>query len=423
MLDMVEITARGGDGGNGCVSFRRQKFVPRGGPDGGDGGKGGDVVIVADSSLRTLKELGRRKIYRAPRGGHGLGGGKHGRNAQPLVLRVPPGTEVWRVSDDGGKEKVGDLMRDGERVVVAHGGLGGWGNARFASPTRRAPRIAQRGQEGEEVRLVLELKLLADVGLVGLPNAGKSTLLRAISAARPKVADYPFTTVEPVLGVVERGWTTFVVADIPGLIAGAHKGVGLGLDFLRHIERTKVIVHVIDGGSTDPVGDWETVRAEMKEYEKGLEQRVALVAVNKVDIPEVRRRQREIEAAFREVGERPLFISAASGEGVGELLAALDEALKREEKTALTVTGGERDRRPAARKAFGVTVRRENGAFRVEGERVVAFAEMMPVDQEEGRMELWRRLGRWGVVAALRRAGARPGDRVRLGKVELEVER
>lgn len=422
MIDVVEIVVRGGDGGNGCVSFRREKYVPRGGPDGGDGGRGGDVVLVVDPSLRTLKEVGRRKVYRAPRGGHGRGGGKHGRNAQPLVLRVPPGTEVWRVGADGRKEKVADLMRAGERAIVARGGLGGWGNARFATATHRAPRIAQRGQEGEEVRLVLELKLLADVGLVGLPNAGKSTLLRAISAARPKVADYPFTTVEPVLGVVERGWSAFVVADIPGLIEGAHTGVGLGLDFLRHIERTKVIVLVIDGSSADPVGDWQTVRREMREYGRGLEGRRALVAVNKVDIREVEQRQGEIEAAFEEVGERPVFISAATGKGVDELLAALDEVLKQEREAEPEEGEWEGGSRSARHVKSGVTVRREDGAFRVEGERVVAFAEMMPVDQDEGRMELWRRLGRWGVVAALRRAGARPGDKVRLGKVELEAE-
>ncbi len=332
------------------------------------------------------------------------------------------GTEVWRVLAGGGREKICDLLREGEEVLVARGGAGGWGNARFATSTNRAPRIAQRGQEGEEARLLLELKLLADVGLVGLPNAGKSTLLRAISAARPKVAGYPFTTLEPVLGVVERGWRTFVVADIPGLIEGAHEGAGLGLDFLRHIERTRVIVHLVDGSRPDPVADYRMVLRELREYGRGLETRRSLLAVNKVDIPEVAARVTEIAEAFREIGEEPLFISGATGEGVEALLetvgALLEEATGLEEGEAAEVREA-----PKARHAVpAVRVVREDGAFRVEGERVVAFAEMMPVEQEEGRAELWRRLGRWGVVAALRRAGAKPGDRVRLGRVELEVQ-
>ncbi len=332
------------------------------------------------------------------------------------------GTEVWRVLAGGGREKICDLLREGDEVLVARGGAGGWGNARFATSTNRAPRIAQRGQEGEEARLLLELKLLADVGLVGLPNAGKSTLLRAISAARPKVAGYPFTTLEPVLGVVERGWRTFVVADIPGLIEGAHEGAGLGLDFLRHIERTRVIVHLVDGSRPDPVADYRMVLRELREYGRGLETRRSLLAVNKVDIPEVAARVTEIAEAFREIGEEPLFISGATGEGVEALLetvgALLKEARGLEEGEAAEVREA-----PKARHAVpAVRVVREDGAFRVEGERVVAFAEMMPVEQEEGRAELWRRLGRWGVVAALRRAGAKPGDRVRLGRVELEVQ-
>jgi GTP-binding protein len=334
------------------------------------------------------------------------------------------GTEVWRVAPSGQREKVCDLLRQGQEVVVARGGAGGWGNARFATSTNRAPRIAQRGQEGEEARLVLELKLLADVGLVGLPNAGKSTLLRAISAARPKVAGYPFTTLEPVLGVVERGWRTFVVADIPGLIEGAHAGAGLGLDFLRHIERTRVIVHVVDGSSRDPVADYGTVLRELREYGKGLETRKRVLVVNKVDMPEVRARVAEIGDAFRDRGEEPLFISGATGEGVEALLervAALLEAAEAEEEGEGAPAGAKEE--PSVRQVLpAVRIVREDGAFRVEGERVVAFAEMMPVEQEEARAELWRRLGRWGVVAALRRAGAKPGDRVRLGRVELEVQ-
>lgn len=422
MIDRIEIVVRGGDGGNGCVSFRREKYVPRGGPDGGDGGKGGDVVLVADASVRTLRELGRRRVYRAGRGRHGEGGGRHGRNAPRLVLRVPMGTEVWRVLAEGGREKICDLLREGDEVVVARGGAGGWGNARFATSTNRAPRIAQRGQEGEEARLLLELKLLADVGLVGLPNAGKSTLLRAISGARPKVAGYPFTTLEPVLGVVERGWRTFVVADIPGLIEGAHEGAGLGLDFLRHIERTRVIVHLVDGSRPDPVADYRTVLRELREYGRGLEGRRSVLAVNKVDMPEVAARIREIGDAFRKMGEEPLLISGATGEGVEALVETVGAVLEEERGLEEREAAGVGEEPKVRQAAPTVRVVREDGAFRVEGERVVAFAEMMPVEQEEGRAELWRRLGRWGVVAALRRAGAKPGDRVRLGRVELEVQ-
>lgn len=333
------------------------------------------------------------------------------------MVRVPLGTEV-RMLLEGGTEKVADLVESGQRLAVAQGGKGGWGNARFATAVHQAPRIAQRGQPGEARRLVLDLKLLADVGIVGLPNAGKSTLLRALSAARPKVADYPFTTLEAVLGVVEHANETFVMGDIPGLIEGAHAGAGLGLDFLRHIERTKVILHLLDGSRADPAGDLETVREELRKYGGGLVERAAIVAVNKVDLREVWARRGALTRAFTKKRIEPVFISAATGEGVDILVEELVRAL---EKVHLAPPAGRQLGEVQARRpARAVTIRRADGAFAVEGERVVAFAEMMPLEEEEGREELWRRLGRWGVVAALRRAGAKPGDRVRLGRVELE---
>ena len=421
MIDRVELLARAGAGGAGSVSFRREKFVPRGGPDGGDGGDGGSVILAADRSVRTLKEIGRRRTFQAETGRRGEGGKRHGRRGSPLILKVPPGTEVFRKGEGGSLERLGDLLEEGGSLVVAQGGKGGWGNTRFASPVQRAPRIAQRGQRGEEARLLLDLKLLADVGIAGLPNAGKSTLLRAISAARPKVASYPFTTLEPVLGVVERDWQTFVVADIPGLIEGAHRGAGLGLEFLRHVERTKVLLYLIDGSGEDAVGDLRTVEAEVKSYGRGVDERRRIVAVNKIDRPEVRQREREVVEAFKHAGIELLLVSAASGEGVDELVRKL--ALALEEDRAAGVAA------PAAMVAQvvsvaepGVRVRREDETFRVDGERAVAFAEMMPVDTEEGRAELWRRFRRWGVSGALRRAGARAGDRVRLGEIELEIE-
>ena len=405
----------GGSGGNGCVSFRREKYVPRGGPDGGDGGNGGSVVLVADRSVRTLKEMGRKRVYRGERGQHGQGSGKHGRRGEDAVLRVPVGTQVKDVASG---ELVADLDEEGKTAVVARGGLGGRGNTWFARAVYRAPRIAQRGQPGEERELQLDLKLLADVGIVGLPNAGKSTLLRAVSAARPRVADYPFTTLEPALGVVELGYERFVVADIPGLIEGAHAGAGLGLDFLRHIERTRVLVHLLDGSRAEPLADMVAVDRELAEYGGGLAARPQLVAVNKTDLAEVRARLPELRQLLEGRGIEASFISAATGEGVEYLVRRMWEALAaaREERPPAVEAAKVRPR-PLGR---GFSVRREDGAFRVEGERVVVFAQMMPVEVEEGRQELWWRLGRWGVSGALRRAGATAGARVRLGNVELE---
>jgi GTP-binding protein len=418
MIDRVEIVIRAGDGGNGQMSFRREKFVPRGGPDGGDGGDGGDVVFVADRSIRTLKELGKRRIYRAERGQHGGGAKKHGRRGEALAIKVPVGTVISAVGEDGEVQEIADLVEAGQRFVAAKGGRGGWGNTRFATSTNRAPHYAQHGGKGEELRVRLDIKLLADVGIVGLPNAGKSTLVRAISQARPRIADYPFTTLEPSLGVVENGWQRFVVADIPGLIEGAHEGAGLGLDFLRHIERTRLLVHLVDGSSADPLRDYDLVNEELKNYGHGLAERRQIVVINKLDIPDVAARREEIAGLFGRRGVEPLFISAAAASGVDELVGLMAEAVSEPpgEPVAEAVEPGVL--RP--REASVVRVHREDGAFRVEGERIVSFAEMMPVEDEDARAELWRRLQRWGVTSALRRAGARAGARVRLGTVEVE---
>jgi GTP-binding protein len=423
MIDRVELVVSGGNGGDGKVSFRREKFVPRGGPDGGDGGDGGDVVIQADRSVRHLKELGRRRIYKALPGGKGEGANKHGRNAEDLVLKVPLGTQITAISEDGEEELIGDLTEYGQRIIVARGGAGGWGNARFATSTHQAPRIAQRGQLGEGARLRLDLKLLADVGIIGLPNAGKSTLLAQISAARPKIGAYPFTTLEPNLGVVDVGWDRFVAADIPGLIEGAHAGAGLGLDFLRHIERTRLMIHLLDGSSADPWADMRTVNEELREYGQGIEERPQIVVVNKIDIPEVAERRAELTKAFRKHGIELLFMSAATGEGVSEVMEAAATMLKEMREAEVAPEEAVIKPLPILRpKERGIRVRQENGAYRVEEERAVAFAEMMPIETDEGRAEVWRRFQRWGVTGALRRAGARHGDIVRLGRVELEME-
>lgn len=344
----------------------------------------------------------------------------HGRRGEDRVIRVPVGTQVWRRTGDGELSLVADLNEAGETVVVARGGLGGWGNAHFATSTNQAPRIAQRGQKGEDATLVLELKLLSDIGILGVPNAGKSTLLAAISAAHPKIASYAFTTVEPVLGVVETGYNRFMVAEIPGLIEGAHRGRGLGHDFLRHAERARMFLHLLDGTRPDPVEDMELINGELAQFGTGLAAKPQIVAVNKVDLPGVASRRNEVAAllAGREVD--PLFISAATGDGVEALvdrmaheLSALGEEV--EPAMPLPVIKPQ-----ALRRRFAVS--EEDAVYRVSGERVEAFAEMMPLEQEEGQAEFWRRLARWGVVAALKRAGIQPGDKVRLGAVEVEWE-
>lgn len=325
-VDEAEIWVKAGDGGRGCVSFRREKFVPRGGPDGGDGGKGGDVVLEADPHLRTLLDFKYKRYYAAADGGHGRGKKQHGRDGSDLILKVPVGTIV-RDAERG--ELIADLSQPGERVVVAKGGRGGRGNARFATPTRQAPRFAEEGEPGQQRRLRLELKLLADVGLVGYPNAGKSTLLRKISAARPKVAPYPFTTLVPYLGVVDVGGKPFVVADIPGLIEGAHRGAGLGSRFLKHIERTKVLVELIDISSgTDPLDLYRGLRKELGLYSQGLLKKPEIVALNKVDLPEVRERLEKVRKTFSSMGLPFFTISALTGEGVDELVLEMAKRLE-----------------------------------------------------------------------------------------------
>lgn len=420
MIDRTTLWVKAGDGGDGCVSFRREKFVPRGGPDGGNGGAGGNVYLVADPHLRTLERAAIQHRYEAGRGQHGRGGGMHGRKGEDVYVPVPVGTLVHRVEEDGSLTFLGDLDRPGKALLVARGGRGGLGNAAFATPTRQAPRFAQKGERGEECRLQLDLKLLADVGLVGMPNAGKSTLLSALTRARPKIADYPFTTLEPHLGVarVDRDHE-LVLADIPGLIEGAHEGKGLGLEFLRHVERTRALVHLVDGSRPDPLADYEVVNRELARAPGDLMTKPQVVAVNKLDLPEVRERRAEIASAFRRRGLEVAFISAATGEGTRELLL---EVWRRFFAVAPSRPQEAEEMEEALRREPRFRVRRENGAFRVEGRDPVGLAEMMPLEVPEARREFWQRLRRMGVCSALRRAGARPGDEVRFGQLSLEWE-
>lgn len=332
-IDRAKIHVQGGDGGNGVTAFRREKFVPRGGPSGGDGGRGGDVVLVADASLNTLLHLRYNPQHRAERGSHGEGSNRSGHNGADLIVRVPVGTQIF---DAATGDLLHDLSHDGDRWQAARGGRGGFGNAHFTTSTNRAPRYHQSGSKGEELELQLELKLLADVGLVGFPNAGKSTFISTVSAARPKIADYPFTTLEPHLGVVDLGdFRTFVIADIPGLIEGAHTGAGLGDRFLRHIERTKLLLHLVDVSSVsgrDAVGDYETVNRELASYNQDLAMRPQFVVATKIDALDEPERLESLKQRAEQDGKPFFAISSATNAGVRELVNAM--ATKLEELNA-----------------------------------------------------------------------------------------
>ncbi len=411
-LDEARIYVKGGDGGNGALSFRREKYVPFGGPDGGDGGRGGSVFLRVNRNENTLLQFAHKRHFKAERGGNGGGRKKHGRKGEDLVIDVPPGTVVS--TEEG---LLADLVYPGEMLLVARGGRGGLGNVHFATSTNRAPRVAQKGEPGEERWLNLELKTIADVGLVGLPNAGKSSLLAAISAARPKIASYPFTTLSPNLGVTEVGDVAIVVADIPGLIAGAHRGVGLGYQFLRHIERARLLVHVVDASAEDPLADYRTVRDEMTQYDAALAERPSLIALNKMDLPEAQARREELIAAL---GGRDVYpVSAVTGEGVAPLLTAIAGALAELPAPEAPTDAGLRVYRLApAEEAW--SVERYGGGFRVRGRPVERLMAMTDLNQEDAAAELQRRLARMGVLQALERAGVSSGDTVVIGDSELE---
>ncbi len=421
MIDRALFRVRAGDGGNGAVSFRREKFVPQGGPDGGDGGNGGSVILKVDPALNTLAAFRHKRVLQAERGAAGSGGKRHGRRGADLVVAVPPGTQAY----DGHAADaplLADLDAAGAELVVARGGRGGRGNARFTTSTNQAPRIAQRGEPGEECELRLELKLLADVGIVGAPNAGKSTLLAAISSAHPKIADYPFTTLEPQLGVVEVGYDTFLAADIPGLIEGASQGAGLGHEFLRHIERTRLLIHVVAADGPDPLATFDAVNLELAAFDEALARKPQIVALNKLDIPDTEQSAPQVMRAFAERGVTAFGIAAAARTGLEPLVReafAMLGALRRED---VERARHEQAQTPVLRPTpvdGRFSVRRENGAFVVEGRRPVQLAQTMDLDDPEALAVVMRRLTRWGVAGALRRAGVQPGDPVRFGTAEL----
>jgi GTPase len=414
-LDHARITVRGGNGGKGVISFRREAHVPRGGPDGGDGGHGGDLVLRADAQLASLGDFKYKREFAATDGAAGEGKNKSGKAGRDAIVRVPAGTTVRDIATG---EEIADLTVDGAEIVAARGGSGGRGNARFVTSTRRAPRIAMDGQPGEERELELELRLIADIGLAGLPNAGKSSLLAALTRARPKIADYPFTTLTPNLGVARLDERELVIADIPGLIEGASHGAGLGEEFLRHIERTRLVVHVVDASLPDPLADIATIDAELEAYGHGLRDRAELVALNKIDLAEARDRVPELVTALEAQGRESVAVSAASGEGVDRLAKRLfalvpprpaaDEAEAPERR--IVFKGSARD----------VSVTKEGAAYRVRGDRVERLATGIDWDSGEASAYFHRLLQRNGVERKLRDLGVKEGDTVKIGKLELE---
>ena len=427
--DRARIFVQAGDGGDGVVSFRREAHVPRGGPDGGDGGRGADVVLVCDGSMRDLQAFRRRTRFKADRGGHGEGSNRHGASPDALEVRVPPGTSV--IDPEGGARW--DLTTPGQTARVARGGLGGRGNRHFTNATRQAPRFAERGLPGEELWLELQLRLLADAGLVGLPNAGKSSLLARITRAHPKVADYPFTTIEPVLGTLEAADRQLVVADIPGLIEGASEGAGLGHEFLAHVERTRLLVHVLDLApldGSDPVHNHDTVEHELKAHGAGLAGLPRILCLSKADlVPDVD--AEAAVAAWRErLGPRVLDVlvtSAATGHGLEELKQAIlenvpaDAVPERAPAAAVEPEAEHRLYRPGGGDGFRVE-RTRGGAFRVLGPRVERLIARHDVDNDEAMRYVEERLRRLGVIRALEAAGFESGDDVEIGGVVFELD-
>jgi GTPase len=439
MKDTAHIHVQAGGGGDGCMSFRREAHVPKGGPDGGDGGRGGDIVMVCDDSYRDLEHFRRSSHFKAKRGGHGQGNQRHGADGQMLEIPVPPGTEIL-VETDGTRH---DLVRPGQRALVAQGGSGGRGNRHFSSSTRQSPRFAERGLVGDESWLTMQLKLLADVGLVGLPNAGKSSLISRLTRATPKVADYPFTTLVPALGTLHEDDRQLVIADIPGLIEGASAGAGLGHDFLAHVERTRLLVHVLDLApldGSDPGDNFETVENELALHDPRLASLPRIVALSKADLVTPEEGERARAEWQEQMGEDVpvLLTSSATRQGLPELAT---ELLRRiplsvvDEDYAFSEGDGQRTLtiettadipehrvfRPAAKRGFRIT-QNDEGAFVVEGDGVDKIVARYDLDNEDAMSYLERRLRGLGVIRALEAAGFEPGDDVEIGGVVFELD-
>ena len=431
MIDTVRINIKAGNGGNGCVSFLREKFRPRGGPNGGDGGDGGNAYIVGDHSLNTLINLKFNSTFYVERGEHGRGKDQRGANASDTFIYVPLGTIVWRIVPDSNGEKafLADIT-DETPVLVAKGGKGGWGNTHYVTSTNQTPMLSQQGGSGDWIVLFLELKLLADVGLLAKPNAGKSTLISRCSAAKPRIADYPFTTVEPILGVVSTRGKDFVMMEVPGLIEGAHEGVGLGDQFLRHAERARVYVHLIDGLSPDPVADYHMINDELRQFNPEMVAKSQIIAVSKMDVTDVRERREELAFVLEEEltsvnGEKPmiLFISAVSGEGIDQLLGCIvelldslpkDVSLEVSEPELVAAGGG----LPQVRR--GNSFHREGDVFVVQSEQLERLSALADMRDYRVLLQLWREMTRLGIARRLQEAGIEAGDTIRIGKAEME---
>ena len=422
-LDRVKIHVRAGDGGDGAATFRQEAHVPRGGPDGGDGGRGGSIYLEVDPGQTTLRDFRYRHHFKATSGGRGTRARRHGKAGDDLVVTVPPGTAVY---DDATGELLADLVSLGQQVMIGRGGRGGLGNTHFKTSTHQAPKHAQKGEPGSEGWVRLELRLIADIGLVGLPNAGKSTLLAAVTAATPKIADYPFTTLEPNLGVMDLGDDDErrpTIADVPGLIEGASGGAGLGHAFLRHVERTRILVHVVDGSARDPDWDHEVIREELRAHDPALLEKPLLIAFNKVDLPAAADAWPDFRAARAAEGLDAIAISASAGDGVDafrerirELLPVAVDLSEPPEPAGVVV-----HRIEAMDDGFAIEAE-EPGAFRVRGKRIERIASQTNFDVEESAERFQRDLARMGIEAELRRAGVQPGDLVRFGPIELEWE-
>ncbi|MCF6408651.1 GTPase ObgE [Pseudalkalibacillus salsuginis] len=423
-VDQVTVFIKSGDGGNGMVAFRREKYVPDGGPAGGDGGKGGDVIFQVEEGLRTLMDFRYNRHFKAPRGENGMSKNMHGRNAENMIIKVPPGTVV---TDARTGKAIADLVDHGQQAVIAKGGRGGRGNTRFATPKNPAPELSENGEPGEEREVTLELKLLADVGLVGFPSVGKSTLLSVVSAAKPKIAEYHFTTLSPNLGVVETDDNrSFVMADLPGLIEGAHEGVGLGHQFLRHIERTRVIVHVLDMSGIegrDPYEDFLKINEELRQYNLRLTERPQLVVANKMDMPDA---QENLELFKEQVGdEYPVFpISAITKDGVRDLLFEIANKLETTPEFPLIEDEEEKDDRVLYKhqreeQPFELS-REDDGTFVISGLKIERLFKMTDFSRDESVRRFAQQMRRMGIDEALRKRGAEDGDIVRIMDYEFE---
>ena len=420
-VDRVKIEVRAGRGGNGAVSFRREKFIPKGGPNGGDGGKGGDVIIEADDKIGTLIDLYNHPHQRAKNGESGQGSNKTGKNGEDLIIKVPLGTIV---EDMDNSTILGDLTENGQRIIVACGGRGGQGNFRFKSSIRKSPRFAQKGEPGEEKKLYLSLKIIADVGLVGYPNAGKSTLLSRISAAKPKIADYPFTTLNPNLGVVIVDETkSFIAADIPGLIEGAHQGTGLGDKFLKHIERTKIILHIIDGSiikKEDPLYGFRAINKELSSFSEKLTKKPQIIAINKCDLPSVKENTTYFKDVFNKEGYQIFLISALTGEGLNKLiygLSSLLDELKEKEKEKGTITEALPQKEAVYKFTPRFVINKKGDLYEVTGAEIERIVAMTNFNNEEAIDYFQKIIKKMGLEKALIKKGIEEGDQVKIKEI------